>query len=361
MNLSTGNEIVDKIGQINISGNIIPKIWFSTITKKDSNKPYYLAILILADIVYWYRPTEVRDETTGSLIGFKKRFKSDLLQRSYAAFEKEFGENEQVIRRALSRLEELGLIKRVLRTINQNGMLYNNVMYISLSPEKIIEYTYPEKKEDINNKHQNKAQEPIQEPMDDTEEYNENILQDTNITPGIKNDTRVVSKITPGCYQKQYQAGVKNDTTNTKITTKITTKNQSINPRDGNMIDEIDEIMHVKNIIKSNIDYDTLVHDKEDKDYLDTITEIMTEAIAINKDKIRISGIEYPCDYVKDVLLKLNSEHIRYVMNCLENNTTKIKKIDSYILTSLYNSYKTIGSYYKTRVNNEVFGGTSNL
>ena len=127
------------------------------------------------------------------------------------------------------------------------------------------------------------------------------------------------------------------------------------------MTDEIDEIMQVKNIIKSNIDYDTLVHDKEDKDYLDTITEIMTEAIAINKDKIRISGIEYPYDYVKDVLLKLNSEHIRYVINCLENNTTKIKKIDSYILTSLYNSYKTIGSYYKTRVNNEVFGGTSNL
>ena len=119
MNLSTGNEIVDKIGQINISGNIIPKIWFSTITKKDSNKPYYLAILILADIVYWYRPTEVRDETTGSLIGFKKRFKSDLLQRSYAAFEKEFGENEQVIRRALSRLEELGLIKRVLKFTRQ--------------------------------------------------------------------------------------------------------------------------------------------------------------------------------------------------------------------------------------------------
>ena len=103
------------------------------------------------------------------------------------------------------------------------------------------------------------------------------------------------------------------------------------------------------------------MHDKEDKDYLDAIKEIMTEAIAINKDKIRISGIEYPYDYVKDVLLKLNSEHIRYVINCLENNTTKIKKIDSYILTSLYNSYKTIGSYYKTRVNNEVFGGTSNL
>lgn len=194
MNLSTGNEVVDKIGQFNISGNIIPKTWFSTITKKDSNKPYYLAILILSDILYWYRPTEVRDETTGNLVGFRKKFKADLLQRSYAAFEKEFGENEQVIRRALARLEELGLIKRVLRTINQNGMLYNNVMFISISPEKIFEYTYPKDIEEMS-----KEEVEIEQGIE-----SKNSTLDYAVTPGIKNNTRVVSKTIPGWYQKQY-------------------------------------------------------------------------------------------------------------------------------------------------------------
>ncbi|MFP1483844.1 hypothetical protein ACLB1S_19830 [Escherichia coli] len=36
-----------------------------------------------SEIVYWYRPTEVRDEHTGALLGYRKRFQGDKLQRSY--------------------------------------------------------------------------------------------------------------------------------------------------------------------------------------------------------------------------------------------------------------------------------------
>lgn len=54
--LTSGNEIVDAMGSINISGNIIPAVWYRTITK-ENGKPYLLAIVILADIVYWYRPS----------------------------------------------------------------------------------------------------------------------------------------------------------------------------------------------------------------------------------------------------------------------------------------------------------------
>ena len=50
--LTSGNEIVDAMGSTNISGNIIPAIWYKTITK-ENGKPYPLAIVILTDIVYW--------------------------------------------------------------------------------------------------------------------------------------------------------------------------------------------------------------------------------------------------------------------------------------------------------------------
>ena len=63
--LTSGNVIVDAMGAINISGNIIPAIWYRTITK-ENGKPYLLAIVILADIVYWYRPSEVRDQGNGT-------------------------------------------------------------------------------------------------------------------------------------------------------------------------------------------------------------------------------------------------------------------------------------------------------
>ena len=118
-------------------------------------------------------------------------------------------------------------------------------------------------------------------------------------------------------------------------------------------IDVIDEITCVRNLVKNNISYDILLHDGENKSYIETIVETMTDIIALNKNKIKISGIEYPSEVVKSVLMKLNIEHIRYVLMCLENNTTHIKKIDSYILTCLYNSYKTMGSYYNLRTNSE--------
>ena len=79
---STGNRIVDESATLNITGNVIPHIWYKTIVK-ESGKPYLTAIVILADIVYWYKPTEVRDERTGQIVAFKKRFSADLLQRNY--------------------------------------------------------------------------------------------------------------------------------------------------------------------------------------------------------------------------------------------------------------------------------------
>jgi hypothetical protein len=74
---------VKAMAKINISGDIIPKIWYKKL-KYPSGKPYLIAIIILSDIVYWYRPTEIRDENTGSIIGYKKKFKADKLQRNYA-------------------------------------------------------------------------------------------------------------------------------------------------------------------------------------------------------------------------------------------------------------------------------------
>ena len=80
--LTSGNEIVDAMGSINISGNIIPAIWYKTITK-ENGKPYLLAIVLLANIVYWYRPSEVRDQGTGHILGWKKKFSEDILGQNY--------------------------------------------------------------------------------------------------------------------------------------------------------------------------------------------------------------------------------------------------------------------------------------
>lgn len=103
---STGNRIVDEVGRINISGNIIPMVWFQAI-RYPNGKPNVNAIIILADIVYWYRPTEIRDEITGQVVGRRKKFRDDLLQRSYGQISELFGLTKKQVVTAVNALEQM--------------------------------------------------------------------------------------------------------------------------------------------------------------------------------------------------------------------------------------------------------------
>ena len=133
----SGNEIVDMVGRISITGNIIPQIWYKTITHP-SGKPYLEAIVILSDIVYWYRPTEVRDERTGEVIAYRKRFKADLLQRSYADLAQQFGISKREATNAVVALEKIGVVRRHLRTIDVNGTKMANVLFLELVPKALL-------------------------------------------------------------------------------------------------------------------------------------------------------------------------------------------------------------------------------
>lgn len=60
---------------------------------------------------------------------------------------------------------------------------------------------------------------------------------------------------------------------------------------------------------------------------------------------IRIGGEDKPAKVVKMKLMKLNCEHIRYVLACLKDNITDVKNIRQYMLTTLYNAPSTIANY----------------
>ena len=142
--LTSGNQIVDAMGSLNITGNIIPTIWYKTILR-ENRKPYLLAIAILADIVYWYRPVEMRNQSTGQIEGWKKKFSGDILRQSYQYYADLFGESKKTVKMAIDRLEELCVVRREFRTVNHGeGLVSNNVMYLKLVPEQLYLLTYPE-------------------------------------------------------------------------------------------------------------------------------------------------------------------------------------------------------------------------
>lgn len=115
-----------------------------------------------------------------------------------------------------------------------------------------------------------------------------------------------------------------------------------------------------REIIKENIDYDILLSDMPyDRDRLEEILELMVETVCSTKKYIRVAGADYPADAVRSRLMKLNSEHIKFVFDCLKENTTKIRNIKQYLLTTLYNAPTTIGNYYSALVQHDLYGGSS--
>ena len=106
-----------------------------------------------------------------------------------------------------------------------------------------------------------------------------------------------------------------------------------------------------RELILENIDYDVLASDpRVDREQLDEIVDLVQETVCSTRSRIRVAGNDYPAEVVRAKLLKLNSEHIRFVMDCLKQNTTRIRKIRQYLLTALFNAPSTMASYYAALV-----------
>lgn len=112
-----------------------------------------------------------------------------------------------------------------------------------------------------------------------------------------------------------------------------------------------------REIIKENISYEYLLDDLPyDHDRLEEILELIVETVCSTRKYIRVAGTDYPAEVVRSRLMKLDMEHIKFVFDCLKENTTKIRNIKQYLLTTLYNAPTTIGNYYSALVQHDLYG-----
>ena len=113
-----------------------------------------------------------------------------------------------------------------------------------------------------------------------------------------------------------------------------------------------------REIIKDNIDYDILMEgSRTDRERLDEIVDIILETVCTARKKIRIAGDDYPAELVKSKFMKLNSSHIEFVMDCMRENTTKIRNIKQYLRAVLFNAPSTIDNYYTALVAHDMASG----
>ena len=119
-----------------------------------------------------------------------------------------------------------------------------------------------------------------------------------------------------------------------------------------------EERMGYELYLKDQLDVEILKQEyPHDREMIDGILELILDVLCSKRKMIRIAGDDKPVNVVKGRFMKLTIEHIRYVMTCLQENTTKIRSIKQYMLAALYNAPSTIDGYYRAEVNHDMATG----
>lgn len=137
------------------------------------------------------------------------------------------------------------------------------------------------------------------------------------------------------------------------------TENNDINPiRSGCDGDEMDERNDYERYFRESLSIDVLLRENlGEEETILGILDLMVDICCSKRSVIRIAGDDKPLAVVKSRFMKLNEEHIRYVLKCLSENTTKVRNIRQYLLTALYNAPATIRPFYQAWVNNDMATG----
>ena len=92
----------------------------------------------------------------------------------------------------------------------------------------------------------------------------------------------------------------------------------------------------------------------DDEDMLREMLELLVDTVCSRRKLIRIAGDDKPAEVVKSQLMKLDSDHIRFVLGCMKENTTQVRNMRQYLLAALYNAPMTMHSSYAARVQHDM-------
>ncbi len=151
--------------------------------------------------------------------------------------------------------------------------------------------------------------------------------------------------------EKKHQSVSKEECNNTEI------NKTEYNYNNPSIYEPMDEIDGVRELLKENIEYDVLLQDNDvPKDMLEEIVNLLEDTLQSRAPEIRIGSAVYPREVVRSRILKLNCEHIKYVIYSLKRNRTEVKNIRAYLLAALYNAPATMGSYYTAMFAHHTYG-----
>ena len=305
----TGIESVDKLYGATLTGNLVPPAWCHKIVG-ENGKPNMNAVMILAEIMYWYRPKVERIEGDQNDVQLKKKFKADLLQLSYRRIMNEFNLTRDQCKRALDLLERMSLIKRHYKTVDLNdGSKLGNVMYIELFTDNVLK-------------------------LSEDESYDPHMVEPHRVCD--KTDEVYGNNQTP--YQIDHM-------TNTESTSENTNKDyQSIYQ------DELEKV-------RKQVDYDCLIIDRrKDKEIIDNLIDLAAEVNLSTRDSYIINGEPLPPVQIKQRLSRIDIDIMKSILDKIKTVNKPVTNVKAYLLTTMYNAPLTFETELDMQVRQDMYG-----
>ena len=92
----------------------------------------------------------------------------------------------------------------------------------------------------------------------------------------------------------------------------------------------------------------------DDEDIIYQIVDLLVDTCATKRKMLRIAGDDRPAEVVRSRFMKLNADHIKFVLKCLAENSSPIRNMKQYLLTSLYNAPTTMQLSYQNQTNHDL-------
>lgn len=111
--------------------------------------------------------------------------------------------------------------------------------------------------------------------------------------------------------------------------------------------------------VREQIEYDILIaNDPLCRAGLDEILALIVDVLCSGAETITVSGDDKPAEVVKEQFRKLDGAYVRFVMECMKQNTTRIYNMRQYLIAALYNAPMTYDHYYGSLVSHDFRDGS---
>lgn len=243
-------------------------------------------------------------------------------------------ETQHSIRKDVQGLEKAGYLKRK-RVRDEQGKLRGTEYWVYEEPQLADEQSEQPEEKAVKASCKKQTQESREPKKPENKPFSPNCEKPTLVLPTLVNRTQINKDI---------------------ISKDIINKESNLVISEQTGQDEIELREETRSVIEDNIDYEVLTEEYGEAE-VDELVDLMVDTVCTKREEVRVAREDIPAEVVKARLMKIHEGHIRYVLDRMSSNTTKVHNIKAYLLTALYNAPITIDSYYRAEVNHDLYGG----